>query len=144
MKGFENLDRVEQQQPLNYPVYVSLLASNSDGTIDEKEKQEALHLTHLKTFSGDALLRDYFEQAEQQFSASLAQLDEGLPKEKFAREAALKSELKKIEGVLTKVDERYSRALHKSMRSYAQHVSHAHRNVLEWFLIPFYIKGLTD
>lgn len=144
MEGFENLDKEERQQLLNYPVYVSLLASNTDGGADEREKEEAVHLTHLKTFSGDPLLRDYFREAELQFSARLSELNEELPKEKFAREAALKSELKKIEGVLTKVDERYSRALHKSMRSYAQHVSHAHRNVLEWFLIPFYIKGLTD
>jgi hypothetical protein len=37
----------------------------------------------------------------------------------------------------------FAKIMHKSMHSYTEHVSKAHNNVLEYFLIPFYIKGLT-
>jgi hypothetical protein len=31
-----------------------------------------------------------------------------------------------------------------SLRSYKSHISRAHRNILEYFIFPLPIKGITD
>jgi hypothetical protein len=40
--------------------------------------------------------------------------------------------------------EGYRSAMHRSMKSFKDHVSKAHRNVLIDFIFPMPIKGLSD
>jgi chorismate mutase len=70
-------------------------------------------------------------------------LNSKLPIEKNQREMAIKDKLSKLEKSLTLLDEKYAKALHKSMKSFKEHVSQAHHNVLVDFLFPIPVKGLS-
>jgi len=46
--------------------------------------------------------------------------------------------------ILKKLGKEYASTMHRSMKTFKDHVSKAHRNVLEYFVFPLPIKGLTD
>jgi hypothetical protein len=43
-----------------------------------------------------------------------------------------------------KLDEKYTSTMRHSMKSFTEHVSKAHHNVLVDFILPLSIPGLTD
>jgi hypothetical protein len=143
MKTFKELSRDEKDLMYKFPAYISLLAANSDGKMDRISKKAAIKFTHIKTFSCDPLLSDFYKEAETFFLRNIEELNDQLPREKSARDKMIKEELSKLESILAKMEPDFAKIMHKSMRSYTEHVSKAHNNVLEYFLIPFYIKGLT-
>ena len=144
MKLYENLNSAEKEMLLKFPAYISLLAANADGKMDDAEKKEAIKLTHIKTYSSGPELSTFYKDAEIVFQKNINQLDQQLPKDKNAREAAINVELEKLKAILCKLGKEYSRHMKKSMQSYTHHVSKAHNNVIESFLIPIHIDGLTD
>ncbi len=144
MKQFSTLTKDEKEALLNFPAYITLLAANSDGLLDKAEKKEAVKLEHIKTFSADPLLAEFYKEADKVFKNNLEQLDKNLPKEKSSREAAIKKELTKLENIISKLGDDYTSVMHRSMKSFKDHVSKAHHNVLIDFIFPMPIKGLSD
>jgi hypothetical protein len=144
MKNLKMLTKPEQELLLKYPVYIVLLAVNKDARIDEEEKITASKFLHIKTYSGNPILRDFYDKADQNFEHDLLELDQTLPKDKIARETAIRIRLAEIENVLQKLDPEYAALLHASMQSFKEHVSKAHFNVLEYFIFPLPIKGITE
>ncbi len=144
MKELENLDPDEKSKLLKLPVYVSLLAANADGKMDEEEKKETMRLSHVKTFSPKKQLAEFYKEAEKVFAPNLEQIEKSLPKERKERGEVIKNELSALEPIMNKLDKNYAAALQESIKSYTMHVSKAHNTVIESFLIPFNIKGLTD
>lgn len=140
MKLFEDLSQNEKNLLLKYPAYISLLAANAHGEFDETEKKVSTELTHIKTFSCEPLLCPYYKEVEKEFEKNIRELDDKLPKDKAKREAAIRHELTKLESILHMLDNDFVTAMHKSLNSYIKHVSKAHNNVLEYFLLPFNIK----
>ena len=98
---------------------------------------------HIKTYSCDPLLTEFYEEADKVFENNIKQLDEDLPKEKELREAALKKELLKLETIVVKLGENSALVMHRSMEAFKDHVSQAHHSVLVDFIFPMPIKGLT-
>jgi hypothetical protein len=141
---FEDLSQQEKKQLIGFPVYISLLAASKDCNLDRREKIIAIKLTHIKTFSCDPVLADYYSAVDQDFEKDVAEISERLPKENQARELIIRRELRKLDGILAKLDKDYAAIMYHSLRSYKDHVSRAHRNILEYFLFPLPINGLTD
>jgi hypothetical protein len=141
---FEDLSPQEKKQLIRLPVYVSLLAASKDWSLDRLEKNTAIKLTHIKTFSCDPVLADYYAAVDQDFERAVAEISQQLPEEKEARELAIRRELRKLDGILRKLDKDYATSLYHSLRSYKDQVSRAHRNILEYFLFPLPINGITD
>ncbi|MDQ8014566.1 MAG: hypothetical protein REI96_19105 [Flavobacterium nitrogenifigens] len=144
MKSLENLSALELEAFLKFPVYISLLAANNSEGLDAAEKKTAIKFAHVKTFSCDPKLRDFYELADKNFEESITKLDNELPKGRKERELAIKEQLTNLELILQKMDKEYMAAMHRSMASFKNHVSKAHQNVLEYFVFPIPIKGLTD
>jgi hypothetical protein len=144
MKSFEELNPGEKTMLLKFPVYISLLAANNDDSLDEIEKKAAIKFCHIKTFSCNPLLTEFYQQAEKTFEKNINDLDKNLPTNKFDREEIIKTELAKIESVLSKLGTDFASAMYRSMISFKKHVSKAHRNALEYFIFPLPIKGITD
>ncbi len=144
MKSFEDLNPRDKALLLKFPAYVSLLAANNDDSLDRTEKKAAIKICHIKTFSCDPLLAGFYQKAEKAFEKNIRQLDQRLSKGRFEREKIIKTELAKIETILLKLGKNYASTIHRSMSSFKRHVSKAHRNVLEYFVFPLPIKGLTD
>ena len=144
MNELDKLIPQEKEMLLNAPAYVSLLAANAHGGMDETEKKIAIETSHIKTFSCHPMLREFYHEVEKIFSINIEQLDNQLPKGKAGREAAIKKELAKLEPIFLKLGQEYAATLHRSFITYTEHVSQAHKNLLESFIFPLYIKGLTD
>jgi hypothetical protein len=143
MKALEKLDQKEKEQLLMAPVYISLLAANTDGKMDAEEKRSAIEFSQIKTFSSDLLLRNFYIEVQKVFVANLEQLENKLPKGKDERERAINKELLKLEPLFSKLGSSYSDTLYRSFITYAEHVSKAHRSALASFIFPFEIKGFT-
>jgi hypothetical protein len=144
MKLYENLNPAEKEMLLKFPAYISLLASNADGKMDDAEKKEAIKFTHIKTYSSGPEFSEFYKEAEAVFQKNIDQLDLQLPDDKATREGAINVDLEKLNAVLMKLGKENSDRIKKEMRSYMDHVSKAHSNVIESFLIPIHIDGLTD
>jgi hypothetical protein len=134
---YKDLSENERHMLLEFPAYVSLLAANADGHMSDKEKQKAISITHMKTYSCDPLLTPFYKDADKVFMENIDRLDAVLPKTKKEREEAIKASLNELEPLLNKLGKDYSWTMRQSMKSYAQHVSKVHGNVLVSFLIPF-------
>lgn len=142
MKPFKQLSFHDNKVLMSLPVYISLLAANADGIMDEDEKQVAVEFAHIKSFSGNALLKSYYKESENVFKNSLLHVNKQLPKEKASRELAIKKELVHIEKIVMKLDEPHKTILNQDMNALANHISKAHNNVLVNFLFPISITGL--
>ncbi len=144
MKQFKNLSSLEKETLLKFPAYIALLAANRDDKLDETDKRSAIKFAHIKTFSCDPLLAEFYNEADKVFKHNIEQLDSDLPKEKKSREVAIKKELLNLDKILLKLGKHYALVMHSSMKSFKEHVSKAHHNVLVDFLFPLPIPGLTD
>ena len=144
MKSFEDLDLRERNMLLKFPVYISMLAANSNDHLDKTEKKAAIKFCHIKTFTCDPLLAGFYREAERNFEKNITELDSTLPIEKFEREMVIKTELAKIETILLKLGADFALVMYRSMRAFKKHVSNAHRNILEYFVFPLPLKGITD
>ena len=144
MSELDKLNPQEREMLLKAPAYVSLFAANADGGMDETEKKAAIKFSHIKTFSSHPMLHEYYKEVEKHFSINIEQLDSELPKDKTERTKAINKQLAKLEPIFNKLGNEYAATLHRSFITYIEHVSKAHKNVIESFIIPLYIKGLTD
>jgi hypothetical protein len=144
MLKFKNLSVQENMALLNFPAYISLLAANNDGILDEAEKKSALKLAHIKPFTCDPLLTEFYEETDKVFEKNIEQIDKDLPQDKVSREIIIKSELLKLDVIVSKLGKEYMRAMHQSMKSFKDHVSKAHHNILVDFIFPLPMPGLTE
>lgn len=139
----KGLSDQEHELLLKFPAYISLLAANTDGVLDDDEEFSANELAHMKSFSCDLKLEGFYKEVNLNFETTLDVLDKSLPKGKEGRAAAIKAELVKIENIMLKLSDEYTSIMHKSMRSFKDYVSNAHHNVLVDFIFPIPIKGLS-
>ncbi|MBC7421866.1 MAG: hypothetical protein H7334_00255 [Ferruginibacter sp.] len=61
MKLSKGLNESENNALLKFPALISLLAANSGNKMDEAEKKSAIKLSHIKTFSCDPLLVEFYK-----------------------------------------------------------------------------------
>ncbi|MBK5273295.1 MAG: hypothetical protein JJE22_20010, partial [Bacteroidia bacterium] len=126
MKPFKHLSEQENEALFKFPAYISLLAANSDDKLDEAEKKSAIKFSHIKTYSSDILLTEFYEEADKVFENNIQQLDNDLPVEKRQRDATIRKELLNLEKIVLKLGKDYTSVMHRSMKSFKEHVSKAH------------------
>jgi len=143
MKPLKHLSEQENEALLKFPAYISLLAADSDDKLDEAEKKSAIKFSHIKTYSCDPLLSEFYEEADKVFENNILQLDKDLPIEKRQRDAAIKKELLNLEKVVLTLGKDYTSAMHRSMKSFKEHISKAHHSVFADFIFPMPIEGIT-
>jgi len=143
MKKFEDLSQTEKAALLKFPAYISLLAVNNSRLMDSAEKKEAIKLTHIKTFSSNPLLRQFYIDAEKVFEKNITELDNDLPKDIDARKLAINKALQKLESTLKTLGDEYTVIMIEGLKAYIKHISKAHNTVIENFVFPFDIPGVT-
>lgn len=142
--NFIELNDNDRQELLKFPAYITLLAVSAHGALDNREKKEAIKFSHIKTFSCDPVLKDFYKYADKEFLANVEYIDKHLPDNAQERVHIIRQRLSELEKILEKMDKRFAIVLNKSMKQFKNHVSHAHRNVLEYFLFPLPIEGISD
>jgi hypothetical protein len=143
MIQFNDLTVQQKQALVKFPAYVSFLAA-TDSKLDEAEKLVAIKFAHTKSFSCHPILADFYKESETAFENNLMQIESSLPKDKKSRDLAIKKEMVILEKILLKLGNEYVIAMHHSMKTFKNHVSRAHHSVIEDFILPISIPGLTD
>lgn len=144
MEEIDKLSTEEKEKLYKIPVLISILAAGKDGEIEKEEKAESLRLVHIKSYKAPLVLRDFYAEVEERFVNNFDSLVKELPKDITAREKEIDERIAALDPLVDKVGERFSIALKKSLKNYAYHVSKVHRNVLEYFILPLNIPGITD
>jgi len=143
MKLFKNLSAGQKKALLKLPAYISLLAS-TDLKMDEAEKMSAIKLAHTRSFSCEPLLADFYREADRNFEKNIVQLNKELPMEMGIREAEVQKEIRNLEKIVLKLGDDYTLAMQRSLKTFKEHVAKAHHSVIEDFILPITIPGLTD
>lgn len=144
MKNYNELNESEKEQLIKLPAYMSLLTSTAEAGIDKEEKNTAVKITHVKAYSSDPILMDFYKEAENVFEKTITDLDTALPHNREDRKLAVQKELNKLERLLSKLDPEFVSALRRSIRSYDYYISKSHQNIMEYFIFPMPIDGISD
>ena len=144
IKQFEKLTKEETELLLKAPILVSVLATSGDHEISKREKAEAVKFAHIKTFSADPLLLSYYKEVEKNFIAYFEAIVKKYAPFDNAKREALKKEIDTLNIVISKLDKQFARTLHRSLSNYAEHVMKSDRVLLETFIFPIPIHGLSD
>ena len=75
---------------------------------------------------------------------NMLQIGRDLPKAAESRESAILEEILNLEKILSVLGPDYNLAMHRSMKTFKTHVAKAHHSVIEDFVFPIPIPGLTD
>jgi hypothetical protein len=143
IEQFEHLNPEERELLYKAPALVSVLAASGDKHITETQVADAKKMAHLKTFTAKPLLLTYYTEVEVNFSNNFdATVKKYAPFTRTKRDA-LKKEIEAVNAIIDKLDPTYAEVLHKSLAGYADHVRKADHSIVEDFIFPLPIKGLT-
>lgn len=143
MKQLENLTNEERNILLTAPVILSVLASCSGNEINKDQKADAIRLAHLKTFTADPLLIPFYIEVEKNFKEQFELVAKVcMPFDEIKRKE-VKNRMKTINLILEKLDRGYANKLHQSFEKYERHVRKAGQSVVQDFIFPLPLPGLT-
>lgn len=141
---FEVLNAEEKALLLNAPVLIAVYAVNYESGISEKGKLDAIKLAHLRTFTSDAVLKPFYNEIENTFQEKFeAELLCYTPFNE-ANSKKLANELNNIKLITSKLEPIYGNTLFESLVKFGEHIRKADRELLENFIFPFPLPGLTD
>jgi hypothetical protein len=140
MTRFESLPTEKKELLLKAPVYIALLAANSDLETDQAKKKDALDLARIRTFSASMMLQGFYEAASIVFLKNLEEINKLLPEEHKAREKLIRKALENLTPIVYLMGKEYATEWHKSLESFARHVSRAQGSVLAGVVLPLYLK----
>jgi len=134
----------EQKLLIKAPALISVLVSGSHHKINEAKKAHAIKLLHLNTFISDPDLRAYYQKVDKHFIEDFESIAQQYSPFDDSKREALKKEIEKANQIIATLDNSLSLKLHKSLDEYTEHVKNSEHSVLEHFVFPIPIKGLTE
>jgi len=141
---FEKLSPREKELLLNAPVLVSIMAASFNNHINKRSAADAVKLAHLRTFTAVPVLQPYYKEVDKHFQENFELAIDRFVHDDVVNMAAVRLEMENVKEVIEKLDADFAGTLRLSLAKYAKHVKRAEHAVLESFLIPFEIHGLTD
>jgi hypothetical protein len=133
----------EQEILLKAPALVSVLASCSLNEVNKAQKADAIKLSHLKTFTANPVLREYYEEVDKRFKTQFDSIVKAYFPFDEDKRNALKQEIERVNVIIAKLDKWYGETLHKSLEGYANHVRKAAHSIFQDFMFPLPIRGLS-
>lgn len=140
----EHLSTGEQQQLLDAIPLITILIAGADDNFDTKEREWALKLADIRSYSQAEALRPYYEKVEQQLNARLDFYLNQLSDDTDTRTKEVSAHLSKVNDILPKLDPRYAAALYQNWLSFAGHIARASGGILGWMSVGPKEKELLD
>lgn len=104
MTHFENLTPSELQQLEAAVVQISILVAGADGTIDAEEAAWADKVAHIRGYSGEEWLQEFYDQIAANFKIQFNDTVKSLPTDAALRQTTLATELEKVNPILAKLE----------------------------------------
>lgn len=137
----DKLNPEEKDIILRAPAVVAILAAISDdGEVSKHEKAESIKISHLRTFTSEEMLRNFYTEAEKVFEDNFEDIMSKLPQEWADKESYLENELTDLNKVLPKLDRVYAQGLVNSLKSFARFVFKSNSSFLDFFVLPVFMN----
>ncbi len=117
----------EEEKALMYDAIplVTILVAGADGVIDEKEKDWAAKITHIRSYTHSDSLKEYFEKLDSTYTDRFNALMEALPQDAAERQKAVEAKLAQLNDILPKVEHFMAKHFYDELKSFALHVAKA-------------------
>jgi hypothetical protein len=125
MKFFEPLSKEELVHLEDAIPRIAVLIAGADGSIDEEEKAWADKLTEIRTYAGDKVLHDFYDEIHVNFPIKFNELIKNLPSNTAERQLVLSENLAQLNPILAKLDPRVAFHLYESYTSFAKSIAEA-------------------
>ena len=125
MKFFETLSEEELTHLEEAIPQIAVLIAGADGNIDAEEKAWANKLTEIRTYAGDKVLHDFYQDIHMNFLIKFNDLLKTLPTDTAQRQEMLSANLAQLNAVLAKLDPRVAYHLYDSYLSFAKSIAEA-------------------
>lgn len=122
---FGNITKEEYEQLQEAVFDVTVLIAGADGEIDQSEKEWADKISHIRSYSGPEILRDFYGEIDGYFAKHLQDKIDKLPKDVEERNILVASALRNLNPILSKLDQEVGATYYESLVSLADHVARA-------------------
>lgn len=135
---FDLLSEAEWQFLVDVPVLITILVGEADSEIDSKEKEWGKKLSHIRSFSGDYRVQEYYKHVEKNFMGRLNEKLKTYSNIHDFKEIFLdvSNELKKVNPILKKLGNPLAAALYKTFKSFAKQIARSSGGI-------FYFGSIT-
>ena len=130
MTHFENLTPSELQQLEEAVVHISILVAGADGSIDAEEAAWADKLTHIRGYSGEEWLKEFYDGVAANFKIRFNDMVKSLPTDTALRQTTLATELDKVNPILAKLDAKTAHKMYHSYTTLAMSIAKASGGIL--------------
>ncbi len=141
--SFGKLNEADRLLLYMAPALVSVLAATTNNRINKKQKADAFKLISLKTYTARPELIFYFKTVEKNFRKDFEELEKRYYPFDEPKREMLRNELDKVNVVISKLDKAVAEILHRSLSEYATHIKRSGIGILDDFVFPLPIKGIT-
>ncbi len=135
VKELEGLRPDERQVVLMAPVYVAVLIAGADGQIDKAEKKEAIAIARNRQSRSREQLHDFYNAID--FDVEFARVMDEMPSVTKERNLSLIRELRKLNFILPKVDQRFATKLYASLKDLSKKIAEASGGVLGYLAVGY-------
>jgi hypothetical protein len=142
LKQLHNLNENEQELLLRAPALLSVMSSCSYNNVNDLKKEDAIKLSHIKSFTADPLLLPYYQEVEKKFREQFDAIVARYFPFDHEKRKELQNEINRLNKVIGKLDPKVAGVLRRSLDRYAKHVRNAH-TVIRDFMFPIPIPGLS-
>ena len=102
---------------------IAYLVGFADGNFDEEEKVWATRLAAIRSFSGDKMLRSFYETVEQNHTVLCETIKAGLTNDISKNQVYLSEKIERVNPILAKMDIKAAKHLHESYVTYATQIA---------------------
>lgn len=141
---FQYLEKAEQDFMYSVPVLVSILIAGADSSIDKSEITKAVSTLKLKQSHSRKSLTDYYKVAGQDFEDKLKVTIAAYPNGTKERNERIVSELEKLNGIFTKIDQEFAIEFYNSIKDIAKKIAEASGGVLGYMAVGYEESKFVD
>lgn len=120
---FINLSGEESTLMIRTPSLIAVLIAGTDGLIDNREMEAARMYAHFKKITAREILEDYYKLVRKNFDEDIKTFIDQYPENSEERQQVIISELRKINGILPKLDQKFAIQFYASIKDFAKKIA---------------------
>lgn len=125
LNEFENLSVKQIELLFDAPVLVTLWVASADGKIDASERNLAMEIAHIKSFSEKENLKEFYHHLENEFERRMNYYLANLPQDGDEMRKELERKLSELNPIMAQLPYKFAHNLYLSLKNFMVHVANA-------------------